>query len=187
MRFSSWNVRGLNKSPHQNELIKFILDNHLDFIGVLETKVKLHNAVCISKKINRAWKWLYNYDYHYNGLVWVGWNPDIWDITLHSSSAQHITCNAHFIEKDIHFLVTFVYAFNDGADRHALWSHLSSLGTCLMLWCVLGDFNCILSLNEVSGGREHWTPEMQSFKDCVVQVGLRHVHTVGDLFTWSLV
>ncbi|KAL8111937.1 hypothetical protein AgCh_019586 [Apium graveolens] len=25
---------------------------------------------------------------------------------------------------------------------------------------------------------------MQSFKDCVVQVGLRHVHTVGDLFTW---
>ncbi|XP_074326627.1 uncharacterized protein LOC141664571 [Apium graveolens] len=139
---------------------------------------------CISKKINRAWKWLFNYDYHYNGLVWVGWNPDIWDITLHSSSAQHITCNAHFIEKDIHFLVTFVYAFNDGADRHALWSHLSSLGTCLMLWCVLGDFNCILSLNEVSGGREHWTPEMQSFKDCVVQVGLRHVRTVRDLFTW---
>ncbi|KAL8111933.1 hypothetical protein AgCh_019582 [Apium graveolens] len=25
---------------------------------------------------------------------------------------------------------------------------------------------------------------MQSFKDCVVQVGLRHVRTVGDLFTW---
>ncbi|XP_074328439.1 uncharacterized protein LOC141700297 [Apium graveolens] len=171
-------------SPHQNELVNFISENHLDFMGVLETKVKLRNANRISKKINKNWKWLFNYDHHYNGRVWVGWNSDVWDISLHSSSAQHMTCSAHFIEKNLHFLITFVYAYNEGADRNSLWKSLYSFSSCLLPWCVLGDFNCISALNEVSGGREHWTLEMQSFKDCIVQAGLGEVRTVRDLFTW---
>lgn len=117
MRFASWNVRGLNKSPHHKELNFFISMHNLDFLGILETKVKIDNVCTISKKINRSWQWLYNYDYHYNGCVWVGWNPGVCDISLHQMSAQHITCLDRFLEKDISFLVTFVYAHNDVANR----------------------------------------------------------------------
>lgn len=69
-----------------------------------------------------------------------------------SKSVQHITRVATFIEKQITFLVTFVYAFNDAIDRVPLWNELRFLSTTNLPWCALGDFNCIHSLNEVKGG-----------------------------------
>ena len=48
-----------------------------------------------------------------------------------------------------------------------------------------GDFNCILHSSEVHGGRQTWTPDMQSFKDCIQNSGLGHLKTVGELLTWT--
>lgn len=48
-------MRSLNKGPHQKELQNFISMNNISLMGVLETKVKAHNALGISKKINRNW------------------------------------------------------------------------------------------------------------------------------------
>lgn len=89
-------------------------------MGILETKVKSDKALAISKKTNRGWKWLFNYDHHYNGRIWVGWNPSVCNVSLHSMSSQYITCNATFLEKDISILVSFVYAHNDASDRNSL-------------------------------------------------------------------
>ncbi|XP_074346869.1 uncharacterized protein LOC141685677 [Apium graveolens] len=153
-------------------------------MGVLETKVKVTNALGISKKFNKNWRWLFNYDYHYNGRIWVGWNPNVWEISLHSQSSQFITCNARLIEKNLNIIVTFVYAFNDAIDRVPLWDYILSTSNSPTPWAFLGDFNCITSLNEVLGGREHWTPAMQSFKDCLFNSGLEPMRTIGDIFTW---
>ncbi|XP_074360896.1 uncharacterized protein LOC141701135 [Apium graveolens] len=185
MNFAAWNVRGINKSPHQKELQQFISVNNIDLMGILETKVKVSNALSISKKINKNWQWLFNYDHHYNGRIWVGWNPNVWEISLLSKSSQFITCNARFIEKNLHFIVTFVYAFNDAIDRVPLWEYISSNCSSPLPWAFLGDFNCITSLSEVVGGREHWTPEMQCFKDCLNNCGLEPLRTVGDTYTWT--
>lgn len=185
MRFVSWNVRGLNKIPHQKVVINFISSNQMFLIGLLEAKVKSVNACVVAKKINKSWNWIYNYKHHPNGRVWVGWDPSVWHLSVHSKSAQHITCTTKFLEKNIVFLISFIYAFNDGIDRVPLWTDLSSLNSTSLPWCLAGDFNCILSLDEVSGGREHWTPEMQTFKDCIFSIGLDHIHTTGDLFTWT--
>lgn len=159
--------------------------NKLDFMGLLETKVKVDNVCIISKKINISWQWLFNYDRHYNGRVWVGWNPEVWDISLHHMSAQHITCLARFMEKDITFLVSFVYAHNDAVDRVSLWHDIATISITPMPWCLLGDFNCVTDIGEVRGGREHWTPEMQIFKDRLTSNGLGHVRTMGNLFAWT--
>ncbi|XP_074374175.1 uncharacterized protein LOC141714560 [Apium graveolens] len=185
MNFAVWNVRGINKAPHQKELQNFISSNNVNLMGVLETKVKSDNALGVSKKICRDWKWLFNYNHHYNGRVWVGWNPSVWDISIHSMSSQVITCNATFLEKNITILVSFVYAFNDAVDRVPLWNYCLSLSTTTAPWYLLGDFNCVTSLGEVSGGREHWTPEMQSFTDCLANCGLDTVRTVGNIHTWT--
>lgn len=83
----------------------------------LETKVKVSNSLTVSKKINRNWSWIFNYDYHANGRIWIGWDPDLWHISVHSKSAQQITCLVTFIEKQMHFMVTFVYAFNKPHQR----------------------------------------------------------------------
>ncbi|XP_074326901.1 uncharacterized protein LOC141664844 [Apium graveolens] len=125
-------------------------------MGVLETKVKVHNASGISKKINRRWNWLFNYDHHYNGRVWVGWDPGVWKVSLHSSNAQCITCVATFLEKDITILVSFVYAYNEACDRVSLWNYCTNLTNSSLPWCLLGDFNCVLGIDEISGGGEYW-------------------------------
>lgn len=80
-------------------------------------------------------------------------------------------------------MVSFVYAFNDAIDRVPLWNYIFSISTSLP-WCLLGDFNCVTSMDEIFGGREHWTPEMQAFKNCLIDSGLGAVRTVGGSFTW---
>ncbi|XP_074364383.1 uncharacterized protein LOC141705239 [Apium graveolens] len=185
MNIAAWNVRGINKAPHQKELQSFISVNNVHFMGILETKVKSDKAPIISKKVKKEWKWLFNYTHHYNGRVWVGWNPEFWDISLHSMTSQVITCNAVFLEKNLTFLVSFIYAHNDAVDRAPLWDYCLNLSSTSSPWCLLGDFNCVTNLSEISGGREHFTPDMQAFQDCLANCGLDRVRTVGDIFTWS--
>ncbi|XP_074351412.1 uncharacterized protein LOC141690518 [Apium graveolens] len=168
-----------------NNLQNFITVNNLHFMGILEKKVKSDKALVISKKIKKGWKWLFNYTHHYNGRVWVGWNPDVWDISLHSMTSQVITCNAVFLEKNLSFLVSFVYAHNDAIDRVPLWNYCLNLSSTTSPWCLLGDFNCVVNLSEVSRGREHFTPTIQVFQDYLASCGLGRVRTVGDNFTWT--
>lgn len=97
--------------------------------------------------------------------------------------SQNITCIALFLEKDHSFLVSFVYAHNDASDRVSL-RHITSLSCASLPWCMVGDFNCMVDLCEVVGGREHSTSYMQVFKDCITY-GLGHVLTCGVVFTWT--
>lgn len=43
----------------------------------------------------------------------------------------------------------------------------------------------MLSIHEVIGGRQHWTPDMQSFLDCTISSELDHARTIGPLLTWT--
>lgn len=116
----------------------------------------------------------------------MGWDPNIWHITVHYKNAQQVSCFVTFIKKHVHFFVTFVYAFNTPPHRVSLWEDLLSLsGTFTMPWIVTGDFNCVSSLTEISGGRKNWSTGMQNFKDCIVNSGLGHISTVRPLFTWT--
>ena len=184
MNLAAWNVRGLNKKPHQDEVVNFINSNGLSLCGFLETKVKSHNSLSISKRIKKGWKWIFNNDYHYNGRIWVGWDPNFWDIVVVDCNAQWITCKCTFKEKNVSFLSSFVYAYNNACDRIPLWNYLLSASSTILPWIVLGDFNCIVDLLEVDGGREHWTPEMETFRECLLDSRLSTLSTVGHRFTW---
>ncbi|XP_063935557.1 uncharacterized protein LOC135147075 [Daucus carota subsp. sativus] len=184
MNLAAWNVRGLNKKPHQDEVVNFINSNGLSLCGFLETKVKSHNSLSISKRIKKGWKWIFNNDYHYNGRIWVGWDPNFWDIVVVDCNAQWITCKCTFKEKNVSFLSSFVYAYNNACDRIPLWNYFLSASSTILPWIVLGDFNCIVDLLEVDGGREHWTPEMETFRECLLDSRLSTLSTVGHRFTW---
>ncbi|WOH03942.1 hypothetical protein DCAR_0623347 [Daucus carota subsp. sativus] len=182
MNYAAWNVRGLNKRSHQKEVLSFLNSNQLTFVGLLETKIKSCNLAKVVGKLKKNWQWYANHVDHYNGRILVGWDASIWDISILNTSPQHVTYNVGFRASNVHFLVTFVYAFNDGSDRVPLWDTLSAFDPNVP-WCICGDFNTVLSIEEILGGREHWTPEMQQFKDCVYDSGLAELRTSGDLFT----
>ena len=183
MNCATWNVRGLNKRSHQKEALHFVDSNHLNFAAFIESKVKSQNMSKVVNRIKRNWSWISNHADHYNGRIIVGWDAAFWTISVLNSSPQHITCRALFKETNCSFIITFVYAFNDGCDRVPLWDFISSFDPGEP-WCLAGDFNTVLSISEIHGGREHWTPEMQAFKDCVTDKGLTSLRTIGDSFTW---
>lgn len=140
MNIACWNVRGINKSSHQKELMQFIFSNNISFMSCVETRVKSINASSISNKICRSWSWVFNYDHHHNGRIWVGWDPNVWIVNVISKTSQHVTCSVTFLEKQVHFFVSFVYALNKPYQREPLWSDLLSLShTITSPWCILGD------------------------------------------------
>lgn len=95
-----------------------------------------------------------------------------------------MTCFTTFLEKKLDFCVMLVYALNKPFQKEPLWCDLVNLSKQLDVpWCFTEDFNCILHIDEVKGGREHWTPDMQEFKNCLFDTRLDHIHTMGSLYT----
>lgn len=78
IKLCSYNIRGLNKKPKQAYVRNFLVDNHITFVGLIETTVKQHKVAKISRAVSRNWEWAFNYDFHYNGSIWVGWDPKVW-------------------------------------------------------------------------------------------------------------
>lgn len=60
MIICSKNMRGLNNPQKIRELGKFIKMHNINFIGLLETKIKQPKADAIKVKINKNWLWEFN-------------------------------------------------------------------------------------------------------------------------------
>ncbi|XP_017228236.1 uncharacterized protein LOC108203686 [Daucus carota subsp. sativus] len=185
--FCSFNVRGIhNKLP----FIKDFVNNYrLDLFVALETRVKEGNAARISSQINRHFSWLFNYQHHYNGRIWVGWNPTIWAVQLLSSSAQHICFLVTRIVDQVSFVMTTVYAFNEYAARRSLWDELAGIQEQWVTelerpWCILGDFNSFINMNETTGPPPRAYQGISEFRDCVNNIGVTDLRFSGDFFTW---
>lgn len=154
------NVRGINKSLKQADLHSFLVDNNISLAGLLETKIKSSKSVMGHRTVHNFWRWETNYQHHPNGRIWVGWNPNIWNVFVECKSDQFTHCKATLILSQEFFYFTFIYASNDQDNKLKLWSDLASLDTYNLPWSILGDFNTIQDLSESTGGNEHWTRDM---------------------------
>ena len=43
VKFATWNIRGLNDPLKQKEVRSFVISNDLDFVCILETRVRVSN------------------------------------------------------------------------------------------------------------------------------------------------
>lgn len=182
--FCSFNVRGLN---NKCESIKeFLAHNKLSLVGLFETRVRLDIAKTISKEIAPSLTWLHNYDFHPGGCIWVGWNQFLWNLSVISSSAQHITCNVTYIQYNVSFIISFIYGMHTTVERRILWSELDNVAATIgdSPWVLCGDFNIFLDLNESLGGSPSWCSGMTEFKRFLMKLGLTDLRSVGSFFTW---
>ncbi|XP_074283980.1 uncharacterized protein LOC141608536 [Silene latifolia] len=81
--------------------------------------------------------------------------------------------------------VTGFYGWPAVTDRHLSWQLLHISGRQSNLpWVCVGDFNEILSANEMKGGsRAQW--QMNNFRDAMDDCGLVDVQFEGYAFTWD--
>lgn len=180
----AFNIRGLNNK--QSFLKDFISFNKFGLLAVLETHVKVDLSSSISKFVAPHFSWIFNYDKHYNGRIWVGWDSLRWSLVLVDSSAQHITCKARCLVTNTEFVVSFVYAFNTVIGRRVLWNDLVEVKNSFpdnTAWCILGDFNACLNPSETNHSL-YWTNSMLEFKDFTLQNGITDLSFSGHRFTW---
>lgn len=188
MDFCAYNVRGLNK---KTSFIKdFISNNYLSFCTLLETHVHKDSANSISQFLSPKFTWIFNYEHHANGRIWIGWDSSVWKVDKLASSAQHISCSITHISSQDHFFVSFIYALNTYMERKLLWSSLLSFRDSITIsddtgpWCLLGDFNVCLKLDEISGGSLDWNQGMTDFKNFIFDSRIVDLNFTGAYFSW---
>lgn len=184
MKVCALNVRGINKSLKRTDLRSFLVNNNISIAGILESKIHENKAVASLRAVHNFWTWVTNHDFHLRGRICVGWNPQFWNVFVESKSDQYIHCKATLLSTQEIFYFTFIYASNSNLERYKLWADLEALDTCNLPWAMLGDFNTIQDINETCGGNEHWTTDMQSFKDFLTRNGLSDVRSIGPHHTW---
>nr|GEW13968.1 RNA-directed DNA polymerase, eukaryota, reverse transcriptase zinc-binding domain protein [Tanacetum cinerariifolium] len=85
------------------------------------------------------------------------------------------------------FFCSIVYAYNYYIHRRRLWN-----GLCLHKnyinnrpWCLLGDFNASLYVDDTSIGPSTLDIPMREFKECVETMEVMDVQRTGLHFTWN--
>ncbi|GAU39464.1 hypothetical protein TSUD_158950 [Trifolium subterraneum] len=81
--------------------------------------------------------------------------------------------------------ITGFYGFPEGGRRRASWNFLRHLSqTSQLPWCIIGDFNDILSSDEKRErtDRPEWL--IHGFREAVTDAGLIDIELTGYPFTW---
>ena len=82
--------------------------------------------------------------------------------------------------------LTGCYGFLERSHRRDSWDLLYCFSTSSQLpWCVVGDFNDILSVEGKKGGNQHPHNLISGFQDVVQWCDLINMRVIGHPFTWE--
>ena len=183
INLACWNIRGLNATPKQLEVRKMILDHKLSLVCLIETRVSMIHKPLVVNSVFTDWEMLDNYNSHDLGRIWIGWDPRILKITKLFETDQIIHCQAHILDGNDRFHISFVYGSNVDSSRRALWHSICSDQQDTP-WMVLGDFNVSRRVNESVGGSTRISSAMEEFNDCLYVSELDDLRFSGFLHTW---
>ncbi|XP_074299427.1 uncharacterized protein LOC141630522 [Silene latifolia] len=125
----------------------------------------------------------HNYNSHYNGRIWLLWKNSLVKVTVVSEASQWITVQIKYMTYFSGF-ITFVYGSNDGGPRMHLWNHLRN-SQYNSPWLILGDFNCVRSVDERISDCSPVLSELDDFNSCLDDAGLDDFSTIGCYYTWT--
>ncbi|GJY71047.1 uncharacterized protein Tco_0474750 [Tanacetum coccineum] len=185
---AAWNIRGMNQTPKQNEVRQVISENNLCVCAILESHVTSSRLDKLCLRVFKHWTWTSN------GVMCVkdsriilGWNPDIVDIVIISSSDQVMHTGIYFKADKKEMFCSFVYTHNRYQHRRELWNNLIIHKAYVRNrpWCLMGDFNASLHIDDKSVGSSYVDTAMRNFQDCVAEVEVTDINSSGLRFTWN--
>ncbi|KAL2224178.1 UNVERIFIED_CONTAM: hypothetical protein Sindi_3028500 [Sesamum indicum] len=121
-----WNVRGLNKRDHQLAVRDIVAEFGLQFLGLLETRVRFNNPAQIQSFLLSHWKWYMDYRSSGN-WVWIAWDDNFIDVNVVECGTQfiHFLVNIRAIHESV--AVTVACGATVVVDRRELWNALENL------------------------------------------------------------
>ncbi|XP_026428826.1 uncharacterized protein LOC113324751 [Papaver somniferum] len=112
------------------------------------------------------------------GNIWILWRNTLLRPDILSTSKQAITVDFTWD------FITAVHASYNPVVRNRLWRQWD-LGFISIPCLVLGDFNCVLRLEEKKGGRPIKEVYMNEFRSWISDNGLVEADAIGKKYTWS--
>ncbi|XP_011074610.1 uncharacterized protein LOC105159297 [Sesamum indicum] len=185
MNAAIWNVRGLNKRDHQLAVKDIIAEFRLQFLGLLETRVRFNNVAAIQSFLLPQWKWFMDYGLVGN-WVWIAWDDNFLDVDVVECGTQFIQCLVFIRSLHESVALTVIYGASEVADRRELWGALETIAmqNVDVPWLIGGDFNAVRDLSEVCGASGDIRMAMEEFNCCIQNARLLPLPMQGEWYTW---
>ncbi|GJS30643.1 sugar transport protein 13, partial [Tanacetum coccineum] len=167
-------------------------DEQVDEEMVLDDRHESHvadsNLHKMCSLVFRHWDWSSNGAWCNKGTrIILGWNHNDVDIMVVTQDDQAVHARVWLKLEKKEVFCSFIYAHNRYNQRRSLWKGLShhKLYVRDRPWCLLGDFNSTLYLDETTTGTSRIDIAMREFKECVDDIEVMDVQNSGLQFTWS--
>ncbi|KAL0284586.1 UNVERIFIED_CONTAM: hypothetical protein Sradi_7193300 [Sesamum radiatum] len=150
---AAWNVRGLNSIAHRHALAQFVRDRGVQFLGILETRVRRGNVQSVRAGLLPSWSWFDDYTGP-GGRIWLAWDAVEISVEVLLVGEQFVHCRLGNKRTSSTCLISVVYGDCDPIRRRLLWGELLTLSSAIVdsPWCALGDFNIVIDESESRGG-----------------------------------
>ncbi|GKA77618.1 hypothetical protein Tco_0784079 [Tanacetum coccineum] len=165
-----------------------ISENSLSICAILKSHVSDSNLVRLCSLVFRHWDWTSNGICCSKGTrIILGWNHNDVDLVVINQDDQAIHTRVWLKMECKEIFCLFVYAHNRYTHRRALWHNLCVHKQYVRdrPWCLLGDFNAALFLEDSSAGSSSIDISMREFKECVEEIKVLDVQRSGLQFTWN--
>ncbi|XP_058726185.1 uncharacterized protein LOC131597508 [Vicia villosa] len=160
--------------------------NGFDALGITNDSLVTVEAPINKNVWIRHCKYIDNYNKHANGRVWISWNAAKYDIQKIQSTDQAIHCGVYDHQGKFKYYLTAVYAHNTLAQRKILWQTIVSIHSTVQgPWCIIGDFNNVMSSQGWIGGRMVKEAEYGDLHEMMKPTDLCEMDSSGDHFTWN--
>ncbi|PWA77070.1 RNA-directed DNA polymerase, eukaryota, Reverse transcriptase zinc-binding domain protein [Artemisia annua] len=139
-------------------------------------------------RVFKGWDWSSNGNFCRGGSrIILGWNVDAVDLNVVAMTDQVVHTFIRFKADKKELFCSFVYAHNKYTLRRPLWDNLGLHNQLVrnLPWCVLGDFNSALNLEDKVEGSSVIDIAMRDFKECVDANELVDINRSGLQFTWT--
>ncbi|KAK1354012.1 hypothetical protein POM88_047268 [Heracleum sosnowskyi] len=178
-----WNCRGLANPRTIRFLKEIVKHNRPSLIFLSETLVKKNKVDQFCKSIHYAGSFAVESQGRGGGLALIWKNEGGVEI---KGSCNHYIDFEVYCEQVGRWRYTGYYGCPERSRRRESWRMLRELASRSNLpWCVIGDFNDMMFVNEKRGGRVQPRWLLDGFSEAVNACGLVDLGFKGCEFTWE--
>ncbi|KAJ4755626.1 DNAse I-like superfamily protein [Rhynchospora pubera] len=184
MSILSWNCRGSGGDATILSLARYLHSSRACLAFISETKCSFSQATTrISRLPLRNAEIIPSVGK--SGGIWLLWNDDaIVDVVERSHFFLFAKIKLNYANEP--WLLGAIYGHPNPMVQNYIWDRVTHYASTQNLpLCIIGDFNCILGVEEKMGGSTKLKAKNKAFASMVHRAGLHDLGYSGPAYTWT--